>query len=290
MLYNSSEKEESKNNDESEAINQDEQNELDKEAEELKKLEEEVARLTKETQNNLEKPDNIGEVSIINEQTIMVNGKLKRKKKKKKKRKKMGGGEETIANITVDEVSIDQKEEMEEKSRKLNPPKKRHKKPKTKNTPLGVVEEDSKEQSVLTDFIKSNTLDSQKFKEMEEDVESPAVKPQGKSRFSMSQLPTLEAIKPNEDIPLNKANTQIEQVNAINPKPLPLNEDNSNEKEKWKFPEDEGIMPVDFDAVDVSSPSVKSKNNENIEAINKVKVNFDFIYKYRISKVQVITI
>lgn len=31
----------------------------------------------------------------------------KRKKRKKKRRKKFGGGEETVANITVEEVDID---------------------------------------------------------------------------------------------------------------------------------------------------------------------------------------
>ena len=134
ILYNSSDKDASKNNEDTNG-NQAEQNELDQEAEELKKLEEEVARLTKEAQSNLHKQDNLAEISVINEQTIMVNGKLKRKKKKKRKRKKIGGGEETIANITVDEISVDQKQEMEEKDEKqikLNPPKKKHKKPKNK--------------------------------------------------------------------------------------------------------------------------------------------------------------
>ena len=59
----------------------------------------------------------IGDITIIDEETIIVNGKRKRKKKKKKKRKK-GGKEITISNISYIEPHPDEiKEEEHEESR-----------------------------------------------------------------------------------------------------------------------------------------------------------------------------
>jgi hypothetical protein len=81
-------------------------------------------------------------------------------KKKKKKRRLVGGGEETIANITIDDRSMD--EDGIANNIDLNPMvkkkvKKAKKKPKTKlNT---VVEEDSKELSnTLRDAPKFDSL------------------------------------------------------------------------------------------------------------------------------------
>lgn len=100
----------------------------DDDAEELRKLEEEVARLQKEAEGALEGADGDapGEFVVIDEQSVIVDGKRKKKKKKKKKRRKIGGGEETIANITIDEVSVE--EDQVKKDLDLNPPQKKKKK------------------------------------------------------------------------------------------------------------------------------------------------------------------
>ena len=139
------------------------QEELDVDAEELRKLEEEVELLKREAEANLINQDteNPGEISIIDEQTVFVDGKLKKKKKKKKKRKKLGGGEETIANITIDEADIQE----EQKEIPLNPlQKKKHKSKKNKpNTELDAVEEDSREDCTILDLKNMATVDSRRI-------------------------------------------------------------------------------------------------------------------------------
>ncbi|CAI2382834.1 unnamed protein product [Moneuplotes crassus] len=136
-----------------------EEQKLEAEAEELRKLEEEVAKLEKETE------DAPQETTSYSEQTVIVDGKRKRKKRKKKRRKKIGGGEETIANITVEEVDLDDVEEPDGKP--LNPVvKKKGKKKKTPNTKLNTVVEDSKEHSSLTEHQRMDTF---KFSEDEKE-------------------------------------------------------------------------------------------------------------------------
>ena len=235
------------------------QSQLDKEAEELRKLEEEVAQLTKDAEANVQKPpiDNLGEISVIDEQTVMVNGKLKRKKRKKKKRKKLGGGEETIANITIDEVDIDETPletvPEEKKDIKLNPPpkKKKVKKHKNKPTPLGVVEEDSKEISMVTDILRSGTLDSNKFTNGSDNTSE---------RRSLKDHHTGNTVVPVKSRKSRFSEHKIEQVNPI--------ESPKNEKKPWKFPEDEG-MPVNFSDVDSES---RKESIHNLP-INKPEVS-----------------
>ena len=167
------------------------QEEIDEE--ELRKLEEEVEQLKKEAEANLinQGVENPGEISIIDEQTIFVDGKLKKKKKKKKKRKKIGGGEETIANITIDEVDVQQVEEQTDI--KLNPVhKKKSKSKKNKpNTELNTVEEDSKEDLAITDIKNMQLIENQTIKDSTEEqkitplqsIKEQSVKEQGITKF-----------------------------------------------------------------------------------------------------------
>lgn len=154
---------------------------LGEDEDEIRKLEEEVARLQKEAEETVQE-NNIGETEEIAEQSYMIDGKRKRKKKKKKKRKKIGGGEETIADITIADESLD--EDTIKKDIPLNPVvKKKVKKAKKKpQTELGPVEEDSKEQSTVMDLKKTNTLNSLQISNAE-----------NSSR-------TVSSVKENEDI------------------------------------------------------------------------------------------
>lgn len=141
-----------------------EEQKLAAQEEELKRLEAEVAELQKE------QVDPPGETTTYTTQTVIVDGKKKRKKRKKRRRKKIGGGEETIANITVEEVDIEDMETPDGKP--LNPPqKKKGKKKKAPNTKLNTVVEDSKEHSSIVD---ANRMDTFNFSEdAEDDKELP---------------------------------------------------------------------------------------------------------------------
>ena len=142
----------------------------------------------KEAESNLvnSNAENLAEISIIDEQIIIVDGKRKKKKKKKKKRKKIGGGEETIANITIGEV--DEEEESETNQIELNPLQKKKKKhKKIPNTELNPVEEDSKEQSTLMDMKALASIDSQHIHNIEEVNEEL----EGQSRRSNKKIETL---------------------------------------------------------------------------------------------------
>ena len=90
----------------------------------------------------------------------------------------------------------------------------------------------------------------------------------------MSKLPSLEATKPIEDKAIRKIDTITEQVKAEISKLQTIEKDeSSNEKQKWKFPEDEGIIPVDFDGISDASPNNKPVQNEKLETMNQIKVS-----------------
>jgi hypothetical protein len=138
-----------------------EKTDVEIEEEELIKLEEEVARLQAEADAPQTDGNNVGESTEYVDQTYMVDGKRKRKKKKKKRRKVAGGGEETIGDITIDDVYID---EETGKEIPLNPPvKKKIKKKKVHKTELGTVEEDSKELSTIMDIKRLESLNEERF-------------------------------------------------------------------------------------------------------------------------------
>jgi hypothetical protein len=138
-----------------------EKTDIEIEEDELIKLEEEVARLQAEADAPQIDGNNVGESTEYVDQTYMIDGKRKRKKKKKIRRKKAGGGEETIGDITIDDVYID---EETGKEIPLNPPvKKKVKKKKVHKTELGTVEEDSKEMSTMMDIKRLESLNEERF-------------------------------------------------------------------------------------------------------------------------------
>ena len=219
------------------------QQELDAEAEELRKLEEEVAFLQKEAEANLvnSSPENPAEISIIDEQIIIVDGKRKKKKKKKKKRKKIGGGEETIANITIEEVN--EEEESEVNQIELNPVQKKKKKhKKTPHTELGPVEEDSKEQSTLMDMKALASIEGQNLQNLEEVYEeNDKNSMQNKEPEEVKEnLP--EEVKenlPEEGSESKQISENINNEKVISPKIPKIEENEAPVQSKWKLPEDD---------------------------------------------------
>ena len=219
------------------------QQELDEEAEELRKLEEEVAFLQKEAEANLvnSSPENPAEISIIDEQIIIVDGKRKKKKKKKKKRKKIGGGEETIANITIEEVN--EEEESEVNQIELNPVQKKKKKHKnTPHTELGPVEEDSKEQSTLMDMKVLASIEGQNLQNLEEFYEeNDKNSMQNKEPEEVKEnLPEeIKEILLEEGSESKQISENINNEKVISPKIPKIEENEAPVQSKWKLPEDD---------------------------------------------------
>lgn len=265
---------------------------LAKEEAELKKLEDEIAQLTREAESNLtsQPGDGVGEITVIDEQTIMVDGKRKRKKKKKKKRKKIGGGEETIANITIDEVFVDEEPEnppppaevQSPSELKLNPAKKKKvKKHKNKITSLNTVEEDSKEQSQYTDVMKSDPIDEQDIEELEGEGDEnlqPTIINQDSHTHPHAKV---EETKTHETVNHPEPTFSHHKADDI---PKAHENPSDNIENRWKFPEDEG-MPVEFgdDNEELEEPKkLLPQKQHSVEPVGKVLVRYLLLYHNRI--------